>query len=83
MKLSYDPEVDALSIVFRDTTVTTKPLAEGIAADYDAEGRLAGLEVLDAVRRFGDKATMHRVVLEGFADSTSVLREKPDREYGA
>jgi len=53
------------------------------ASPYDAEGRLAGLEVLDAVRRFGDKATMQRVVLEGFAESTSVLREKPDREYGA
>ncbi len=61
----------------------TKHLAEGIAADYDATGRLAGLEVLDAVRRFGDKATMQRVVLEGFAESTSVLREKPGREYGA
>ena len=83
MKLSYDPEVDALSIIFRETTVTTKHLAEGIAADYDAEGRLAGLEVLDAVRRFGDQVTMQRVVLEGFAENTSVLREKPDRDYGA
>ena len=83
MKLSYDPEVDALSIVFREATVTTKHLAEGISADYDAEGRLAGLEVMDAVRRFGDKATMQRVVLEGFAESTSVLREEPNHEYGA
>jgi uncharacterized protein YuzE len=83
MKLSYDPEVDALRIVFRETTVTTKHLAEGIAANYDATGRLAGLEVLDAVRRFGDKATMQQVVLEGFAESTSVLREKPGHEYGA
>jgi len=83
MKLSYDPEVDALCIVFRETTVTTKHLAEGIAADYDAAGRLAGLEVLDAARRFGDKATMQQVVLEGFAESTSVLREEPDQKYGA
>ena len=83
MKLSYDPEVDALRIVFREATVTTKHLTEGIAADYDADGRLAGLEVLDAVRRFGDKATMQRVVIEGFAESTSVLRDKPDRDYGA
>ena len=52
MKLRYDAEVDALSLVFRETTVTTKPLAEGIAADYDAEGRLAGLEILDAQKRF-------------------------------
>jgi len=30
MKISYDPEVDGLSIVFRETTVTTEHLAEGI-----------------------------------------------------
>ena len=42
MKISYDAEVDALSITFRETTVTTKHLAEGIAADYDCDGRLAG-----------------------------------------
>ena len=40
MKISYDAEVDALSITFREATVTTKHLAEGIAADYDAEGHL-------------------------------------------
>ena len=33
MKISYDPEVDALSITLRETTVTTKHLAEGVAAD--------------------------------------------------
>jgi len=42
-----------------------------------------GLEALDAVRRFGDKATMQRVVLEGFAESTSVLQETSDQEDGA
>jgi len=41
VKISYDPEVDALSITFHETVVTTKHLAEGIAADYDSEGRLA------------------------------------------
>ena len=35
MKIAYDPEVDTLSITFRETTVTTKHLVEGIAADYD------------------------------------------------
>jgi uncharacterized protein YuzE len=65
MKISYDPEVDALSITFRETTVTTKHLAEGIAADYDSEGRLAGLEILDAQKRFGGTETMRRVELEG------------------
>jgi len=43
MKISYDPEVDVLSITFRETTVTTKHLAEGTAADYPprrTKGRL-------------------------------------------
>jgi len=35
MRITYDPEVDAMSIVFRETTVTTKHLGEGIAADVD------------------------------------------------
>jgi uncharacterized protein YuzE len=65
MKISYDAEVDALSIMFRETTVTTKHLAEGIAADYDAEGKLAGIEILNAIKRFGDKETLRHVVIEG------------------
>jgi uncharacterized protein YuzE len=65
MKISYDAEVDALSITFRDATVTTKHLAEGIAADYDSEGRLTGLEILDAQKRFGGSETMRRVELDG------------------
>ncbi|HEY1718753.1 MAG TPA: DUF2283 domain-containing protein [Verrucomicrobiae bacterium] len=67
MKISYDAEVDALSITFRETTVTTKHLAEGIAADYDSEGRLAGLEILDAQKRFGGRESLRQVELEGVA----------------
>lgn len=65
MKIRYDPEVDALSIIFRDATVTTQQIAEGIAAEYDAEGRLAGIEILEAIKRFGDRDTLRQVVLEG------------------
>ena len=82
MKISYDPEVDALSITFRETTVTTKHLAEGIAAEYDKHGRLAGIEVLDAVKRFGDPDTMRHVELEGIGPSASVVREKPKKKFG-
>ena len=64
MRITYDPAVDALYIRFEDTTVTTKHLAEGIAADYDAQGKLAGIEILDAVKRFGNKATLKKVTLE-------------------
>lgn len=65
MRIRYDSEVDALSISFRDTTVTTQELAEGIAAEYDAQGQLVGLEILDASKRFGDPSTMQQIVLEG------------------
>jgi uncharacterized protein YuzE len=67
----YDREVDALYFRFRDTTVTTKDLGEGIAADYDSEGRLAGIEILDAMRRLGDLEVLRRVILEGIGTSES------------
>jgi uncharacterized protein YuzE len=67
MKISYDAEVDALTISFRETTVTTRHLAEGIAGDYDSDGRLAGLEILNAKARFGDERTFTQVTLEGMA----------------
>ena len=79
MKIIYDAEVDALSIVFRETTVTTKHLAEGIAGDYDREGRLAGLEVLDAIKRFGGTETLRQVVLEGVGPAAPVSRGKRPR----
>jgi len=65
MRITYDQEVDALYIRFRETTVTTQHLAEGLAADYDALGHLAGIEILDMTKRLGDKDTFKQVVLEG------------------
>jgi len=64
VRISYDPEADALSIIFRETTVTTKELAEGVAADFDAEGQLVGLEILDAAKRSGERAGL-QLILEG------------------
>jgi YD repeat-containing protein len=64
VKITYDAEVHTLYIQFLETTVTTEHLAEGIAANYDAEGRLAGIEILDAVKRFGDPQTLRQVILE-------------------
>jgi len=67
VRITYDHEVDALYIRFKEATVTTKHLAEGIAADYDAEGRLAGIEILDAVKRLGDPTVFKQVILEDIA----------------
>lgn len=65
MKITYDAEADALSIIFSETTVTTKLLAEGIAAEYDQTGCLAGLEILDVRNRLGSADTFRRIILEG------------------
>lgn len=67
MRITYDPEVDALYIRFKETTVTTKHLTEGISADYDTEDKLAGIEILDAMKRFGDPKVFRQVVLEDIA----------------
>jgi uncharacterized protein YuzE len=67
MRITYDAEVDAMSIVFRETPVTTKQVAEGIAIEYDREGLIAGIEVLDAVKRFGGVDTLQKITLEGIA----------------
>ncbi len=64
MKITYDPEVDALYIRFIEATVTTKHLGEGISADYDAEGHLAGIEILDAIKRLGNREVFKQIVLE-------------------
>jgi uncharacterized protein YuzE len=47
--------------------VTTEHVAEGIAVDYAADGRMAGIEILDARKRFGDAEVFRRVVLEDVA----------------
>jgi uncharacterized protein YuzE len=59
MRISYDAEVDALSIVFRETTMTTRELAEGVTGEFDTEDRLVGIATLDASTRFGDRSTLH------------------------
>lgn len=53
MKVSYDPRTDTLTVILKeDATVTEsdedKP---GVILDYDQQGDLVSLEVLDASRR--------------------------------
>jgi uncharacterized protein YuzE len=64
MKVKYDKEADVLYIEFKDTTVTTKRLDQDIAVDYDADGEIAGIEVLSASKRILSKETPPRITLE-------------------
>lgn len=67
MKITYDSEVDALYIRFIEAEVISKHVAEGIAVDYDAEGKIAGIEILDALKRFGSRDVFRTVTLEDLA----------------
>jgi uncharacterized protein YuzE len=35
-------------------------VADGIVVDYDAEGRIVGVEILDVSRRTGDEAVLQQ-----------------------
>jgi len=52
MKVTYDPEVDVLRILFNSAPVEEsdedKP---GVILDYDKDGNIVGLEILDASKR--------------------------------
>jgi YD repeat-containing protein len=49
MKTLYDPESDALYLRFSDTRVVeSEEVSEGVVLDYDAEGRIVAIELLDA-----------------------------------
>ncbi|NPV06806.1 MAG: DUF2283 domain-containing protein [Anaerolineae bacterium] len=67
MRITFDSEVDALYIGFVETTAATVPVAAGIAANYAADGRIAGIETSDARQRFGDPGVFRRAVLEDVA----------------
>lgn len=68
VKITYDKEPDALYIRFPETTVTTRHPADGLAAGFDADGNLAGVELLDAGRKPGSEA-LRQVTPENIAIS--------------
>ncbi len=65
MRIRYDAEVDALYIELRPLEpgiAECRELTDDITADYGADGKLAGLEILDASEALGDDE--RKVVLE-------------------
>jgi uncharacterized protein YuzE len=49
MKTHYDPESDALYVRFADAAVVdSEEVRPGIVFDFDAEGRIVAVEILEA-----------------------------------
>ena len=65
MKITYDPQVDALYVELRPAGpdgVETQEAAEGIHLDFGADGKLVGIEILDASELSG--GDLEHVILE-------------------
>jgi uncharacterized protein YuzE len=75
MKIEYDREVDALYIRLQEKyVVRTVELEEGLNLDLDENGKLIGLEVLDATERYS-LADIFNISTENL-----ILEEKPIKE---
>ena len=61
MQIEYSPDIDALYVYLKTVEVacTVEP-NDGNAVDYDASGKVVGVEILDASMRFvsSDSALM-------------------------
>ena len=55
MKITYDPEADAIYILFEERKPShAVEIGEGISYDVDEKEHLIGLEILDASEKFKD-----------------------------
>jgi uncharacterized protein YuzE len=63
MKITYDPEVDVLKMVFSNSSVEEsdedKP---GVILDYDKDGNVVGIEILNASKRMENPRSVEYAV---------------------
>ena len=64
MKVTYDPEIDVLRILFSSALIEEsdedKP---GVIIDYDKDGNMVGLEILDASKRMDNPRALDYAVM--------------------
>ena len=86
MKISYDPEIDALYIRLLEGKHECRSvrLSDEVALNIGAGEKLVGIEILDAKEVLG-AGRIPAVILEGIeaADAPLVIREKPSKKYGS
>jgi len=63
MKVTYDPKVDILRILFSNIPIEesdeNKP---GVIIDYDKDGNIVGLEILDASKHIENPLSLEYAV---------------------
>jgi uncharacterized protein YuzE len=59
MKVTYDPEVDVLRIVLSEIAIAESDEERpGLILDYDVDGNVVGLEILEASKRVDNPRTL-------------------------
>jgi uncharacterized protein YuzE len=59
MKTLYDADADALYVRFSDADVIeSEQVSDGVVLDFDSEGRIVAIEVLDASKHIAAGATL-------------------------
>lgn len=63
MKVTYDPEVDVLHILFNNASIEESDADKpGIIIDYDKNGNIVGMEILDASKRIENPRSVEYAV---------------------
>lgn len=66
MKITYDPEVDVLRIVFSEAQIEESDEEKpGVILDFDKGGNIVGLEILDASQRMENPRAVEYAVAGG------------------
>jgi uncharacterized protein YuzE len=65
MRVRLDHGADAIYVNLTDRAIKdSAEVAEGIIVDYDAEGRIVGVEILDASKRTDDPEVLKQFSFE-------------------
>jgi uncharacterized protein YuzE len=63
MKITYDSQVDVLRIVLRNAAIEESDEQKpGVILDYDKEGNVVGLEILNASKRMENPRSLEYAV---------------------
>ena len=64
MRVTYDPKVDALRIMLKDVPIEeSDEQSPGVILDYDQEGNIVGIEVLNASERLDNPQACEYLIL--------------------
>jgi uncharacterized protein YuzE len=63
MKITYDPEVDVMRIIFSSAPIEESDEEKpGVILDFDKNGNVVGMEILDASKRMENPRTVEYAI---------------------